>query len=286
MLIDTLISGVIFGCIYTLVASGFSLSLGFTKMLNLAHGEILIFASYFCYFLLRLFALDPFLSLFIILPVFFFIGFFLYKALLKYSAKSEPEGILLLFITISTILQNVGLLFWLPTQRSITLEYLAFPIRIFGASIPLTYLVGGIAGLVLIFMLHIFLTRTRIGIAIRTISQDPEIARTCGINVSLMGQIAFGLAFLSCGLSGVMVALMFTFNPVSGINYLLIALTVVVLGGLGSIFGCLVGGIIIGIAGSIGAYFFGSGVHLLISYVVFLIMLLIKPKGLFGRYVL
>ncbi|MEM1587117.1 MAG: branched-chain amino acid ABC transporter permease [Candidatus Bathyarchaeia archaeon] len=286
MFTDALISGVIFGCIYALIASGFSLSLGFTKMLNLAHGEILIFASYFCYFLFRLFSIDPFLSLLIILPVFFFIGFFLYKALLKYSTKSSPEGVLLLFIAISTILQNVGLLFWLPTQRSITLEYLASPIKFFGVSVPPAYLVGGIAGLMTIFLLHIFLTKTKTGIAIRTISQDPEIARTCGINVSFMGQISFGLAFLNCGLSGVMVALMFTFNPVSGINYLLIALTIVVLGGLGSIFGCLVGGIIIGIAGSIGAYFFGSGVHLLINYIVFLIMLLIRPKGLFGRYVL
>ncbi len=286
MLMDALISGIIFGCIYALVASGFSVSLSFTKMLNLAHGEVMIFASYFCYFLFKSFGLDPFLSLLIILPVFFLAGFIFYRGLLKYSTKSSPEGILLLFIAISTILQNLGLLFWLPTQRSITLEHLASPIILFGMAIPPVYLIGGVAGFALIFGLHIFLTKTRTGMAIRAIPQDSDLARTCGINASFMGRIAFGLAFLCCGLAGVMVAVMFTFNPVSGVTYLLIALAVVVLGGLGSIFGCLAGGLVIGIAGSLGAYFFGSGVQLLISYIIFLIVLLIRPKGLFGRYVL
>ncbi|MEM2889428.1 MAG: branched-chain amino acid ABC transporter permease [Candidatus Bathyarchaeia archaeon] len=286
MFIDALISGIIFGCIYALVASGFSVSLGFTKMLNLAHGEVMIFASYFCYFLFKSFSLDPFLSLLIILPVYFSVGFVFYKGLLKYSSKSSSEGILLLFIAISTILQNLGLLFWLPTQRSITLEYAASPIMLFGVAIPPIYLIGGIAGFAAIFVLHIFLTKTRTGMAIRAIPQDSDLARACGINSYFMGRIAFGLAFLCCGLAGVMVAVMFTFNPASGVTYLLIALAVVVLGGLGSIFGCLAGGLVIGIAGSLGAYFFGSGVQLLISYIIFLIVLLIRPKGLFGRYVL
>lgn len=286
MFIDALISGIIFGCIYALVASGFSISLGFTKMLNLAHGEVMIFASYFCYFLFKSFGLDPFLSLLIILPVFFFVGFVFYKGLLKYSTKSGPEGILLLFIAISTILQNLGLFFWLPTQRSITLEYVASPIILFGVTIPPIYLIGGVTGFTLIFLLHIFLTKTRTGMTIRAIPQDSDLARTCGINSHFMGRIAFGLAFLCSALAGVMVAVMFTFNPASGVTYLLIALAVVVLGGLGSIFGCLAGGLVIGIAGALGAYFFGSGVQLLLSYIIFLIVLLVRPKGLFGRYVL
>lgn len=285
-MIDALISGILFGCIYALIASGFSMALGFTKMLNLAHGEIMIFASYLCYFLFKSFGIDPFLSLLIILPAFFLVGFVFYKGLLKYSSKSSPEGILLLFIAISTILQNLGLLFWLPTQRSITLEYASSPISLFGITIPPIYLIGCVAGFVAIVGLHIFLTKTSIGMSIRAVPQDSDLARTCGINSIFIGRIAFGLSFLCCGLSGVMIAVMFTFNPASGVAYLLIALSVVVLGGLGSIFGCLVGGLVIGIAGSLSAYYFGSGVQLLVSYVIFLIVLLIRPKGLFGRYVL
>ncbi len=286
MLADAIISGILFGGIYALIASGFSIALSFTRILNLAHGEIMIFAAYFCYFLFKSLGIDPFISLLIILPIFFLVGFVFYNGLSRYSRRANLESVLLLFIAISTILQNLGLLFWLSTQRSITLSYLVNPIIILGINISPIYLVGGLVGFAIIFGLHFFLTKTKSGLAIRAIPQDAELAATTGINYFLMGRIAFGLAFLCAGLAGAMVAVMFTFNPTSGLNSLLIALSVVVLGGLGSIFGCLVGGLILGVVGSLASYYFGAGVQLLIGYIIFLIVLLIKPKGLFGRYVL
>jgi len=286
MFADAVISGILIGGLYALVASGFSLAFGFTRILNLAHGEIIVISSYLSYSLFKSLDIDPFLSLPLLLPSFFLVGFIAYRWLSVYVSRGGFEGSLLLFLAISTILQNSAILLWTPNQRSITLEYTTLPFNLLGIRVPTTYMFDFIIGTAFLMGLHIFLTRTRTGKAIRAVPQDPEMASTLGINSTLICQIAFGLAFMACAAAGVLMATTFTFNPTSGLSNLLIALAVVVLGGLGSIVGCLLSGFIIGVGQSLGAYFFGSGVQLLFGYIIFLVVLLIRPKGLLGRYVL
>ena len=275
--------GILLGGLYATIALGLSLVFGVVNEINIAHGDLVILGSYSGYVAMTVLGVDPILSLVIGAPLFFVIGFAIQKYLLNRAFRISMDATLIIAFGISIILQNTYQLVWTPLSRGLTTSY---TLESFGAGpihVPLVYLLDLIVAVVVMFFLREFLRRTYLGVAIRAAAQDWKVAQLMGINTNRVYAVTFGIATALACISGVFLGLTFPFTPVSGMSFLIIALGVVVLGGLGSIAGTLVGGIAFGLAQTIGGYFFGVAAQMLVAYTMVLVVLAVIPRGIFGR---
>lgn len=280
--LNSIINGILLGGLYGLSAMGFSLIFGIMRVPFLAHGTFVILASYICYWLFILLGLDPLISLTIIIPVFSIAGLLLYRFSVAYG-KSANMMIIACF-GLSTFLDNLFLVLWRPTVRGVIVPYSTSSFQVFNIYIPYIYLIGFIIAAATLLLLQFFLTRTYIGKAIRATSEKPDIVEIFGVNSSRIICITWVLSLAMASIMGPFVATIFTFSPASGTTYLLKSLVPTVLGGLGNTFATFIGGIILGLAETIGASFIGAGFRNVVAAVIFLIIITFKPKGLFGRY--
>ena len=274
------------GGIYALIAMGLSLQYGVARVLNIAHGEFIMLGAFATYSLYTVFGISPLISLVICGPVLFIIGFLIHRTLFQYLRKTSEsidifEGnSLLASFGLLFIIQNVALLIWRADIRKYS--YLASPVSILGAIFAANRLVALLFAVVLSLAFYIFLTRTRLGKAIRAAAQEPATAQMMGVNINRVLAICFGLGALMAGFAGPLISMMYEVQPVMGLQYTIIAIIVVVLGGLGSITGSLIGGFILGLIGSIVTYF-DPGLSLVAYYVIFILLLLVKPTGILGK---
>jgi len=274
------------GGIYALIAMGLSLQYGVARVLNIAYGEFIMLGAFATYSLYTVFGISPLVSLIICGPALFIIGFLIHRTLFQYLRdKSESIDIfegnsLLASFGLLFIIQNVALLIWRADIRKYS--YLASPVSILGAIFAANRLVALLFAVVLSLAFYIFLTRTRLGKAIRAAAEDTAAAQMMGVNINRVLAICFGLGALMAGFAGPLISMMYEVQPVMGLQYTIIALIVVVLGGLGSITGSLIGGFILGLIGSIVTYI-DPGLSLIAYYVIFILMLLVKPTGIFGK---
>jgi len=282
-LASPLIMGILLGGLYTIIALGLSLVFGVMKLLNVAHGDLVIFGSYFAYTMMTYLGVDPVLSLVIGIPLLFAIGFAIQKFLMARAFEVSMEAPLIIAFGISLVLQNVYQILFSPMSRGLSPAY-AMESLIFGEIyVPYVYLFNIIAALVVMFVLNAFMKKTYLGQAIIAASQDVRAAQLMGINTSRIFAFTFGIAAAIAAIGGVFLGLTFPFTPVSGITFLIIAFGVVILGGLGSIMGTLLGGMILGLAQTLGAHFIGSSAQMLILYIMVLGVLAVRPQGIFGR---
>jgi branched-chain amino acid transport system permease protein len=276
-------AGVLLGGLYAVVALGFSLVFGVMKVINVAHGDFVILGSYLAFAALTGIDLDPFLSLFLIIPLVLVIGFLVQKYLLNRAMAISVDAPVIICLGFSLMLANMFQMIWSPLSRGLTTSYALTSYNISGIAIQLIYLLDLIVALVVMLALREFLRRTYLGKAIVAASQDKTAAEMMGINTNKMYAYAFAIAMACAALAGVLVGLTFPFSPTSGVPFLIIAFGVVILGGLGSMVGTLIGGIVFGLAQTLGGFYFGVAAQMFVAYLMVLVILGIRPQGIFGR---
>jgi branched-chain amino acid transport system permease protein len=277
------VMGIMLGGLYAVIALGLSLVFGVVKEINIAHGDLVILGSYFGYVAMTVFGIDPILSLILGMPILFGIGFVIQKFLLNRAFKISMDATLIIAFGLSLILQNAYQLIWTPMARGLTTSYALESFSAGPIHVPLIYLLDFLAAIVVMVIIHLFLKRTYLGRAIRAAAQDRRTAHLMGINTDRVYAYTFAISMAMAAVAGVFLGLTFSFTPISGMSFLIIALGVVVLGGLGSIVGTFIGGIAFGLAQTLGGYFFGVAAQMLVAYVMVLVVLAVIPKGIFGR---
>ena len=286
VILDVVIGGLITGGIYALIAVGLSLQYGVGRVLNISHGEFIMIGAFTTWSLYTVFGISPLVSLAICGPALFIIGFLIHRTLFQYlRGKSESIGAfadssLLASFGLLFIIQNIGLIIWKADIRGYS--YLDSSVSILGAIFSANRLVALLFAVVISLAFYIFLTRTRLGKAIRAAAEDPATAQVMGVNIHRVLAVCFGLGALMAGFAGVLISMMYEMQPTMGLEYTIIAIIVVVLGGLGSITGSLIGGFVLGLIGSIVTYI-DPGLSLIAYYVIFILLLLVRPTGLFGK---
>jgi branched-chain amino acid transport system permease protein len=278
-----IVMGILLGGLYAVIALGLSLVFGVVKEINIAHGDLVILGSYIAYVAMTLTGIDPILSLIIGIPILFGLGFLIQKYLFNRAFKISADSTLIIAFGISIILQNTYQLIWGPLARGLTTPYAIESFSIGPIHIPLIYLLDFVVAIIVMVFLREFLRRTYLGRAIRAAAQDRKTAQLMGINTERIYAYTFAISMSLAAVAGVFLGLTFSFTPTSGMSFLLIALGVVVLGGLGSILGTFVGGIAFGLAQTLGGYFFGVASQMLVAYVMVLVVLAVIPRGIFGR---
>jgi len=275
--------GILLGGLYALIALGLSLVFGVMKLINLAHGDLVLLSTYIAFAAMTNLGMDPILSLVISIPVLFVLGFVLQRFLLKRATVISMEAPLIITFGLSLVLQNTFQIIWSPMSRGLQVSYTLSSFSIFGASVPLVYLFDFIAALVVMLLLYAFLRWTYLGKAINAASQDRRAAQLMGINTERVYAFAFAIAAATAAVAGVFLGLTFPFTPQSGVNFLIIAFGVIIIGGMGSVMGTFIGGIILGLAQTLGGYFFGAAAQMLVVYGMVLLVLAIRPQGIFSR---
>ncbi len=285
-ILDVAIAGLMLGGIYALIAVGLSLQYGVARVLNIAHGEFIMLGAFISWSLYTIFGINPLVSLAICGPIVFIIGFILYRTLftrLRTSSASPAafEGkSLLASFGLLFIIQNVAILIWGADIKGYS--YLAFPVNFGGAVFAANRLVTLGFAIIIGLVFYLFLARTRLGKAIRAAAQDPSAAGLMGVNINQVLALCFGFGALMAGLGGTLISISYQIQPTMGLEYTVIALIVIVLGGLGSIPGSFIGGFLLGLVGSIVTYI-QPGLSLVAYYVIFMVLLVAKPTGILGK---
>ncbi len=278
-----LVSGLLLGGLFAVTALGLSLVFGVMRLINLVHGELVILGAYLAFELSTRASIDPLVSLIAVVPAVMLIGYPVQRILLTPVMRKGPEPALLTTFGLSIIAQNVFLLIFSGDTRSLGASYATSSLTLVGIHVPTMYLIAFGFAVLLCGGAHLFLQRTAPGRAVRASAEDAEAAEVMGIDVRRVYGAIYALAAGCAAVGGVLVGLTFSFDPSAGTTYLLTGFAVVVLGGLGNIKGSFYGGLLLGLVESLGASFFGDGYRDFIGFMAFLIILSVRPQGLFGR---
>jgi len=282
-ILQLIINGVLLGGIYALISIGLTLIFGVLEIVNFAHGEFLMLAMYASYFLFQFYGIDPYLSVHIILPLFFLIGVAVQRATIQPILNAPPLNQIFMTVGLSMVLQNMALFFWTADYRVVKTSYSALTLKAQGLMISFPRLVAFLLAMGLIAALLVFLQKTYTGKAIRALAQERKAAMLMGINVYRTYQIAFGIGTACVGAAGAMLIPVYFVFPSVGTLFVLIAFVVVILGGYNSLTGSLVGGLIIGVVEAFSGFFISPHLKEAIYFAIFILILLFRPTGLFGR---
>ncbi len=282
-LLAGVISGLLLGGLYAIAALGLSLVFGVMRLVNIVHGEFLLLAAYLNFSIASALGLDPLLAVLLIAPVMFLIGYVIQRWVLNPLMHRGGEPPLLAAFGLSIIAQNVMLLIWGADARTLTTSYSNLGVSLFGVRVPLMYLIAFVLAIILIAAVQLFISHSYLGKAIRAATQDPSTAQAMGINPRTIYTFTYGIGAAIATLGGTLIGLIFSFTPASGLTWLLKGFVVVVMGGMGSIVGILAAGGILGIAEGIGGAIAGTGYRDMIGFLIFLIVLVFWPRGLFGK---
>jgi len=283
IIVQLIMSGLLLGGVYALVSVGLVLIFGVLEIFNFAHGEFLMLGMYAGYWLFYLFGFDPYVSLLIIIPLFFFLGFVVQRIIFQPLLNASPLDQVFATMGLSLIIQNAALYLWKADYRTVRTAYSTTTIKIGQISINFPRLVAFAIALGGIFLLFIFLKKTYIGKAIRALAQQKRAAMLMGVNIYRTYQIAFSIGIVCVGIAGTILVPIYYVFPSIGTLFGLTAFVVVILGGYNSLPGALVGGLIIGLVETFSGFFISPHLKQLIYFAIFILLLLIKPTGLFGR---
>jgi branched-chain amino acid transport system permease protein len=282
ILLAATINGLLIGGIYTLVASGLTLIYGVLHIINFAHGSMLMLAMFGVYYLLTKLGVDPYLSLVVMVPAMYLFGFLLYKGLIGRLASGKDENILLITLGLSIIIENLALMFFKGDTRTITVAYSDRMVALGSTLVPLPKLISFVAAMALCAVLGLLIQRTDTGRAIRAVARERTGARLVGIDVDRVFAIAYGIGVATLGAAACLLMPIFYVSPGTGNVFIIVAFTVVVLGGMGSFLGAVVGGLIVGLTESFGGLFLGESLGQIGISLIFILILLFRPSGLFG----
>ena len=283
VLLQSAASGILIGGFYALVGIGCTIIYGVMRVINFAHGELLMIGMYLTWILFTSFGVDPFLSIVITIPAMFLFGAVLQKVLINRVLNALPQNQILLTIGLGLVLSNVVMLIYTSDYKIITTRYSSSTINIAGLPLSAPLAISLVITSAITAVLYLFLLKTDTGQAIRATAQDRDAAQLMGINVKRMSVLAFGIGTALAGTAGALVSPTYYIFPQVGSAFTLKAFVIVVLGGMGSVIGATLGGIIIGVTESLAAVYISSGMKEVFVYVLFLLVLLFKPAGLLGR---
>ena len=280
---NALVSGVLLGGLFAVTALGLSLVFGVTRLINLAHGEVLVLGAYVSLVLTRALGLDPLLSILLVAPIVFLIAVPVFWLLLAPVMGRGPEPAMLTTFGLSVIAQSLFILVFSGDSQTLPASYAASSVHVAGLNLPVMYLISFVFGAGLCVLLDQAIRRTGLGREVRASSEDAEAAAALGVDVRRVHLLVFGVAAACAAIGGILVGTTFSFTPTAGLSYLLSGFAVVVLGGLGSVRGTFFGAVGLGVVESLGGAVVGDGYRDLVGFVVFLIVLSFRPQGLFGR---
>jgi len=283
-----LVFGILVGALYGLAAVGLSLVFGVTKFLNVAHGELLMFGGYASFWVFTLLGVDPFLTLPSTIIFLLLIGVVLYKVLfarmVKLTEEIKIKNTLLIGFGLSLVLQNLALRLWTADDRGITTSYSGQALTFLGVRFPIVRVASLGIAFVSLLALHLFLRRTYTGKAIRATVEDWEAATLMGIDIHKVYLLSFVLGSALAGVAGALVSVGYSIEPAMGLHWTLKGLIVMVLGGLGSIMGTFVGGLVLGVTESATSFLIprGGTYREVVGLFLFILVLIFRPQGLFG----
>ncbi len=286
LILDVIISGLIQGAIYGLIAAGLNLQYGVARVLNVAHGEFVMIGAFWTYCVHTLLGFDPLVSLVMFSPITLLIGYLLYKSLFQYIRKSSEtmemfEGnSMLVSFGLLYVIQNLALLWWGTSTKAYS--YFSSPLNFLGVTFEANRILALFIGAAVMGGFYLFLRNTRLGKAIRAAAESPISAQLSGIDIHQVLGLCFGFGAMLACVAGGLISMMNEITASMGFPYLIIALIVVVLGGLGNILGSFLGGLLLGLVTTMVMYW-EPELTLIASYLIFTLVLLIRPQGIFGR---
>ena len=276
------INGILMGGIYTLVASGLTLIYGVLHIINFAHGSLLMVSMFGVYYLVTKLGVDPYLSLIVTMPTMFVMGYVLYKYFIGKLSYGKDENILLITLGLSIVIENLALMFFTGDSRTISMSYSDKMFEVGPLLVGLPKVISFFAAMVMCALLGIFITKTDTGRAIRAVAKERMGARLVGIDVDKVFAISFGLGMATLGAAASLLMPIFYVSPTTGHVFVMVAFTVAVLGGMGSFLGAVVGGLIVGLTESFGGLYLGESLGQIGISLIFILILLFRPSGLFG----
>lgn len=282
IVIEAVINGLLTGSVYALIALGLTLVYGVLHIINFSHGAMLALAMYLVLSINEYFGLDPYLQIPILVPFLFFLGYFIQRLIISPGSHGKDENILLITLGISIVIENTLLAIYRSDVRSIQTEY-SFNVFELGPFIlSQARVFGALGSFITAFILWFFLLKTDTGRAIRAVSKEKLGAHLVGIRVQHIYAVTFGIGFACLAIAASLLLPSFYVSPNVGGAFVLVAFTVVVLGGMGSIPGAVLGGLIIGVIESLSGLFLGESLGQIGIFITFILVLLFRPTGLFG----
>ena len=282
ILVPAVLNGLMNGAVYALIALGLTLIYGVLHIINFAHGALLtaaMFAAFFAYVLL---GIDPYLAAVLLTPAFFGFGYVLQRFVIGPAAHGEDRNYLLVTLGLAVVIENALLYFFRADTRTINLSYAFDTIQIGPAFVTVPRVVALGTVVAIATMLWMLMQWTDTGKAIRAVAKDKLGAELCGIDVAHIYAVTFGLGTACVAVAACLLIPTYYVNPTAGNAFVLIAFTIVVLGGMGSVAGALVGGLFVGVVESLSGIFLGESLGQIGIFIMFIAMLLVRPSGLFG----
>jgi branched-chain amino acid transport system permease protein len=278
-----LISGALVGGMYATVGVGLTLVFGVVRIVNFAHGSFLMAAAYCSWLLFDRFGIDPYLSALILVPGFFAIGIAYYWGLMRPMIGQSLLAQSLITIAVSYVMDNVALGLFSSQMRVVSVPYAVASFSVGPIDLPVTRLIAGAVGLCATTVMYLLLWRTGMGVAVRAAAADRPIAEAMGINTHAAQALVTGIGIACAALGGVVLLPIFAVSPSMGADFTFLSFLIIVLGGMGSFFGALVGGIILGVTENLGATFFNGSTGHMLTFVLFVILLVFRPYGVLAR---
>jgi branched-chain amino acid transport system permease protein len=277
------VSTVLLGGIYALIAVGLTLIFGIMRVVNFAHGEYLMLGMYLAFWASTLWGLDPYVVLLPAVPIFFAIGLLTYLLVMKGVIHASHNVQIFTTVGLSTALQNVALVAWTGDFRFVRPWHASKVLGLLGTAFNLSQIVAFAIAVTLTVALFAFMKWTHTGRVMRATAQDRDAATLMGIDTDRVYRITFALGIAAVGVAGVLVAPLYSVYPTAGLQFVLLAYVVVVLGGLGDMVGALIGSVIVAGVEVVGSYFIGSAWKEILYFLLFIGVLVFRPAGLFGQ---
>lgn len=283
VLAQLLISGILIGGVYALVSLGLTLIFGVMRIVNFAHGDLLMLAMYLAFWGTTLMGVPPYVSLFVIAPLLALLGAAVYWLVIRPAVRKSHEASILATIGLSIIIQNAALMAWSADYRSLHSDFTGAVLEWGALRISVPLLTAFLVALAVTGLVFLFLHFTYAGKAIRAAAAERYAAVLMGVNPQRLFTLCFAIGSALVGVGGVLLAPIYSVYPTVGEQFLLVAFVVVVLGGLGSLKGAVVGGLVIGLVETLSSYFIAPSMKQLVYLLMFIAILILKPGGLFGK---
>ena len=283
LILQAIATGFLLGGIYSLICVGLTLTFGVMRIINFAHGEFLMVAMYATYFFTIAFKTEPYVAVVLVLPGLFVVGMITFHVLIRPIMSAEPLNQMLLLVGLSMVLQNGALALFSPDTRSVQSSLLYAKLELGEIIIGMPMLIAFAVSILITLALYWQLRATELGRRIRAAASDREAAELMGINVNRVNMVAFGIGIGCLGIAGPVMMPVFYIVPNIGTFFILMAFVVVVLGGLGNFVGALLASFLVAIAESLGALYMPGSTAPVLPFLLFIVVLLFKPQGLFGR---
>lgn len=280
--IQSMVSGLLTGSLYSMIGVGLTVIFGVMRIINMAHGDMVMLGMYGAFLSVAFLKIDPFLSILVWFPIAFLLGAFIYRFLLRKIVSGGELNTLLYTAGLSLFIANLVLFVGTGDYRTIKLKYAIMPLRPFGIAVPIPLAIAFGMAILITVVLYWFLVQTDTGRAIRATSQEPEAASLMGVNVDRTAVVTFALGTALASGAGVLLAPSLYLYPTVGEILVAKCFVIVVLGGLGSVPGAIAGGLLLGVVESLGAVYVSVPYKDAIGFVIFLLVLLFRPSGLFG----